>query len=149
MDGAPEAGVVGPVSAHEVVTAPGLAPPVGYAHAVRARPGRTVHLGGQTALDARGAIRGSTIVAQLDGAAANVVAALRAAGGEPEHLVSMQIFVRDVEDYRRNLADLGAVWRRHFGRHYPAMGLFGVTRLFDEEALVELMGVAVLPEEAS
>ena len=40
------------------------------------------------------------------------------------------------------------MWREHFGRRYPAIGLFGVTRLFDDEALVELMGVAVIPEEA-
>ena len=36
------------------------------------------------------------------------------------------------------------MWRAHFGRHYPAMGLFGVTELVDPAAKVELMGVAVL-----
>src|SRR6478735_6697206 len=106
--------------ANEIVTAPVLSPPVGYAHAVVAGPGRIVHLGGQTALDAEGKISGEDLPAQLDVIAANVVA-----------------------DYRRQLPELGKVWQRHFGRHYPATGLFGVTRLFDEEALIELMGVAV------
>ena len=129
---------------NEIVTAPELAPPVGYAHAVVAGPGRFVHLGGQTALDAEGKISGGDLPAQLDVAAANVVAALRAAGGTPEDLVSMQIFVTDVADYKAQLPQLGAVWKRHFGRHYPASGLFGVTRLFDEEALIELMAVAVV-----
>lgn len=133
--------------AHEIVTAPELAPPVGYAHAVAAAPGRLVHLGGQTALDARGEIRGEGLVEQLDVAAGNVVAALRAAGGEPPDIVSMQLFVTDVAAYRARLGELGAVWRRHFGRHYPASGLFGVTRLFDDEALIELMAVAVIPME--
>jgi enamine deaminase RidA (YjgF/YER057c/UK114 family) len=131
------------VSAHEIVTAPDLAPPVGYAHAVVAAPGRTVHLGGQTALGPDGAIVGTTLAEQFDAAAGNVVAALRAAGCTPEDLVSMQVFVTDVDEYRA--ADLAPVWRRHFGRRYPAMGLFGVVRLFDAEAKVELMGVAVRP----
>lgn len=129
---------------NEIVTAPELARPVGYAHAVVAGPGRLVHLGGQTALDAAGEIVGEDLPAQLDVAAGNVVAALRAAGGIPTDLVSMQIFVTDVAAYRARLAELGAIWQRHFGRHYPATGLFGVTRLFDEEALVELMAVAVV-----
>jgi enamine deaminase RidA (YjgF/YER057c/UK114 family) len=132
--------------AHEIVTAPELAPPVGYAHAVVAAPGRLVHLGGQTALNREGVIEGTTLPEQLEVVAANVVAALRAAGGVPEDLVSIQIFVTDPADYRAQLRELGAVWQRHFGRHYPASGLFGVTRLFDEEALIELMAVAVVPD---
>ncbi len=134
--------------AGEIVTAPDLAAPVGYAHAVVSGPGRLVHLGGQTALDADGAISGTTLVEQFDVAAGNVVAALRAAGGEPDDIVSMQIFVTDVADYRANLRQLGEVWQRHFGRRYPASGLFGVVRLYDEEALVELMAVAVVAEQA-
>ncbi|ADB50584.1 RidA family protein [Conexibacter woesei] len=133
--------------AHEIVTAPELAPPVGYAHAVVAAPGRLVHLGGQTALNADGEIVGEGLAAQLDVAAGNVVAALRAAGGVPEDIVSMQLFVTDVPAYRAQLPELGAVWRRHFGRHYPASGLFGVTRLYDDDALIELMAVAVVPQE--
>jgi enamine deaminase RidA (YjgF/YER057c/UK114 family) len=130
---------------HEIVTAPDLAPPIGYAHAVRAAPGRTVFLGGQTAMDVDGVIAGATLPSQFDRAAANLLAALRAAGGEPEHLVSLQVFVTDVVAYRAALEELGVIWRERFGRHYPAMGLFGVRELFDPAALVELMGVAVVP----
>jgi enamine deaminase RidA (YjgF/YER057c/UK114 family) len=106
-----------------------------------------VALGGQTALNADGRIVGDSLVEQFDVAAGNIVAALRAAGGEPEDIVAMQIFVLDVDDYRAKLRDLAEVWRRHFGRRYPALGLFGVSRLFDEEALVELMATAVIPED--
>jgi enamine deaminase RidA (YjgF/YER057c/UK114 family) len=127
-----------------IINAPELAPAVGFSHAVVSQPGRIVHLGGQTALGPDNQIHGDDVVAQFDVAAGNVVAALRAAGGEPEDIVSMQIFVTDVEDYRNRLRDLGPVWQKHFGRRYPAAGLFGVTRLFDEEALIELMGVAVI-----
>lgn len=133
---------------HEIVTAPDLAPPVGYAHAVVAAPGRVVYLGGQTALGADGEIHGETLVEQFEVAAANVVAALAAAGGQPQDIVSMQIFVCDPADYKVHLKELARVWRDHFGARYPATGLFGVTRLYDEEAQVELMAVAVVPERA-
>jgi enamine deaminase RidA (YjgF/YER057c/UK114 family) len=135
-----------PMSEHEIVTAAELAPPSGYAHAVVAAPGRTVWLGGQTAMDASGRIVGRGIVEQFDVAAGNVVAALRAAGCEPADLVSMQIFVTDLREYRFRVHELAPVWRKWFGRRYPAMGLFGVTELFDDDAQVELMAVAVRPE---
>ena len=81
---------------------------------------------------------------QFDVAAGNLVTALRAAGGDPEDLVSLQVFVTAVTEYKESLMALGQVWRRHFGRRYPAMGLFGVTELYDPAAKVELMGVAVV-----
>jgi enamine deaminase RidA (YjgF/YER057c/UK114 family) len=126
----------------ELVNSPDLAPAVGFSHAVRA--GDTVYLAGQIAQSTDGSIVGETIVEQFDQAAANLVTALRAAGGGPEDLVSLQVFVTAVQEYRDSLIGLGGVWRRHFGRRYPAMGLFGVTELFDPAAKVELMGVAVL-----
>jgi enamine deaminase RidA (YjgF/YER057c/UK114 family) len=130
---------------NEIVTAPELAPPVGYAHAVVGAPGgRTVHLGGQTALGADGAIVGETLAEQFDVAAGNVLSALRAAGGAPEDLVQMLLFVTDVAEYKASLRELGTVWRARFGRRYPALALLGVTELFDEAARVELVATAVI-----
>jgi len=131
---------------NEIVTAPELARPVGYAHAVVAAPGRLVHLGGQTAMDAEGNIVGKGVVEQFDVAAGNVVAALRAAGCTPEDMVSMQVFVTDLREYRFRRRELAPVWQAHFGHRYPAMGLFGVTDLYDDNAQVELMAVAVRPD---
>lgn len=125
------------MSPHRIVNAPELGEPSGFSHAVVAT-GRTVHLAGQIGT-------GATIADQFDSAAANMLAALRAAGGEPETLVSLQIFVTDVPGYKASMREIGRAWRKHFGRHYPAMGLFGITELFEPDALVELMGVAVLP----
>ena len=130
----------GPVSGqHRIVNAPDLSEPVGYAHAVVAAPGRTVYLGGQVGA-------GTTIVDQLDTAATKLVTALRAAGGKPDDLVSLVVYVTDVEEYRASLRELGEVWRRHFGRRYPAMALVGVATLFETDARVELMGVAVVAD---
>lgn len=130
---------------HEIVTAPSLAEPVGYAHAVVAAPGRTVFLGGQTALRPDGTIVAATMAEQFDVAAGNVVTALEAAGCVPEHLVSLTIYVTDVAAYKSSLAELAEVYRRHFGRHYVASALVGVRELFDDEAMVELVAVAVVP----
>jgi len=135
------------MSDHEVIVAPELGQPVGFAHAIIPAAGATVYLGGQTALDSDGRIVGQTIIEQFDRAAYNLVCAMRAAGCTGDDLVSLQIFCTDVREYRASLRDLAPIWRRHFGRRYPAMGLFGVTRLFDDEARIELMGVAVRQSE--
>jgi enamine deaminase RidA (YjgF/YER057c/UK114 family) len=132
---------------HEILNPESLAPPRGFSHAVIAGPGRTIYLGGATAHDASGEIAGNGIVEQFDKAAANVVEALRTAGAKPEHLVSLQIFVTDVVDYRARLKELAPAYRRHFGSHYPAIALFEVKGLFDPKAVVELVGIAVLPPD--
>jgi len=125
------------MSPHRIVNAPELGEPRGFSHAV-VGTGTTVYLAGQIG-------SGATFVEQFDNAARNLVLALRAAGGEPDDLVSLQVFVTDVGAYKESRNELGPVWRKHFGRHYPAMGMFGVSELFETNALVELMGVAVLP----
>ncbi len=124
---------------HRIVNPPELPEPSGFAHAVVAAPGRNVYLGGQTGA-------GETLADQFDAAAAALVAALRAAGGEPDNLVSLVIFTTDMAEYRASARELGEVWRRHFGRRYPAMALIGASALFEPDACVELMGVAVVPE---
>ncbi len=134
-----------PMSPHEIVTAPGLAEPVGFAHAVVAAPGRTVYLGGQTAQGQDGAIVGETVAEQFDVAAGNVAAALAAAGSAPDQLVSLIIYTTVVPEYRAALPELGPLWRKHFGRHYPAVALLGVATLFDDAAKIELVGTAVIP----
>jgi enamine deaminase RidA (YjgF/YER057c/UK114 family) len=118
-----------------IVNPPELPEPVGFAHAVVAAG--AVYLGGQTG-------EGASLVEQFDSAASRVLTALKAAGGEPEQLVSLVIYTTDMDGYRAATKELGEVWRRHFGRHYPAMALIGVSALFEPGAQVELMGVAVL-----
>ncbi len=120
---------------NRIVNPPELGEPVGFSHAVVA--GTTVYLAGQIG-------EGETLVDQFDTAAANLIVALKAAGGGVGDLVWLQVFVTDLAAYRSSLLALGRVWRKHFGRHYPAMGLFGVSELFEAAAKVELMGIAVL-----
>lgn len=126
------------------INPPGLARPSGFSHAVVTSADRLVFLAGQTALDADGRIVGDGIVAQFERALANLVAALRSAGGEPADLVSLTVYIVDMDDYRANAKEIGAVWRRLCGTEYPAMAGIGVSRLWDREALVEIQGVAAL-----
>jgi enamine deaminase RidA (YjgF/YER057c/UK114 family) len=130
---------------HEILNPPALADPVGYSHVVVATPGRTIYLGGQTAHDADNKLVGDTIAAQFDQAAANLVTALDAAGAKPEHLVSMQIFVTDVAEYKGSLDELAVAYQEHLGRHYPAIALLEVKGLYDPAAKVELVAIAVVP----
>ncbi|MFZ2502330.1 MAG: RidA family protein [Nocardioides sp.] len=129
----------------EFVNPAELGTPSGFSHAV-VGSGRVVFLAGQTALDERGVIVGDGVVDQFERALTSLLTALAAAGGAPEHLASLTIYIVDIEDYREHAAEIGAVWRRLVGRNYPAMAGIGVARLWDAEALVEIQGFAVLPD---
>jgi enamine deaminase RidA (YjgF/YER057c/UK114 family) len=128
----------------EHVNPPSLARPSGFSHAVVAT-GRMVFLAGQVALGADGAIVGDTVAEQFEQALANLLEALRAAGGAPGHLASLTVYVTDLDDYRRRSGEIGAAWRRLVGREYPAMAAIGVSRLWDPAARVEIQGQAVIP----
>jgi enamine deaminase RidA (YjgF/YER057c/UK114 family) len=137
------------MSAHQFLNPEGMMPPVGFSYVAVAAPGRLVFLAGQTAHQADGSVAGSTMAEQFAAAAANVAAALAAAGATPADVVSMQIFTSDVEAYRSQSKAIGAAYRDVFGPHYPPMALFGVTRLYDPAAWVELVVTAVIPDEES
>ncbi|MGW7050484.1 RidA family protein [Streptomyces sp. NPDC054887] len=122
-----------------------LSPPSGFSHAVTATGSHLVFLAGQTALDTDGKVVGDTLPAQFEKALGNLLAALHAAGGAPADLARVTVYATDVADYRAHAAELGRIWGRLAGRDYPAMAVIGVVRLWDEQALVELDGVAVLP----
>ncbi|OIJ94265.1 RidA family protein [Streptomyces colonosanans] len=126
------------------VNPPTLSPPSGFSHAVVATGSRVVFLAGQTALDTDGKVVGDTLPEQFEQALANLLGALRAAGGTPTDLARITVYATDVAAYRIHARELGGIWRRLAGRDYPAMAVVGITRLWDEEALVELDGFAVL-----
>ncbi|GGZ25439.1 RidA family protein [Streptomyces poonensis] len=123
----------------------GLSPATGFSHAVVATGTRVVFLAGQTALDADGKIVGDTLPEQFQRALGNLLTSLEAAGGTPADLARVTVYATDVAEYRARTAQLGEVWRQMVGRTYPAMAVVGVVRLWDERALVELDGFAVLP----
>ncbi|MFD5125383.1 RidA family protein [Streptomyces sp. NPDC058385] len=133
------------MSGIERINPPELSPPTGFSHAVTATGGRLVFLAGQTALDADGKITGDTLPEQFERALTNLLTALRHAGGTPDTLARVTVYATDIADYRTHARELGRIWHESAGRDYPAMAVIGTTRLWDEQALVELDGLAVLP----
>jgi enamine deaminase RidA (YjgF/YER057c/UK114 family) len=126
----------------EIVNPSELARPIGFAHGVVA--GQFVYLGGQTAMDAHGQIVPGGIIEQFERAFSNVLATLRAAGGKPEDLVEVTIYLTDVDDYQRHGREIGAKWRELAGTEYPAMAGIGIDKLWQPEAMIEIKGVAYL-----
>ncbi|MFJ9862548.1 RidA family protein [Streptomyces sp. NPDC101165] len=129
----------------ERINPPELSPPTGFSHAVVAAGSRVVFLAGQTALDTDGKVTGATLPEQFEKALTNLLAALGAAGGTPADLARVTVYATDVADYRIHARQLGRIWQQLAGRDYPAMAVVEVVRLWDEQALVELDGFAVLP----
>lgn len=131
---------------NSVINPDSLGKPSGFAHGVLA--GRTVYLGGQTALDKDMQIVPGNIVGQFKQAFSNVLATLVEAGGQPEDLVSVTIYLTDVDDYMANGREIGRLWREMAGSNYPALAGIGVTRLWQKEALIEIQGVAVIQDRS-
>ena len=122
-----------------------LARPSGYSHGTLS--GNTLYLGGQTALDREMRIVPGGIVEQFRQAFGNVLATLAEAGGVPADLVSITLYLTDIPDYQAHGKEIGAVWRELAGPVYPAMAGIGTTGLWQREALIEIVGVAVVPDE--
>ena len=121
-----------------------LPKPSGYAHGILA--GNVVYLGGQTALDADMQIVPGGIVNQFRQAFSNVLVTLAEAGGRPEDLVSVTIYLTDVDDYMANGKEIGRIWREMAGSEYPAMAGIGISRLWQKEAMIEIQGIAVIQD---
>jgi enamine deaminase RidA (YjgF/YER057c/UK114 family) len=117
--------------------------PRGYANGILAE-GRLLAIAGQIGWNERGELAAG-FLDQARQALRNVVTVLRAAGGEPEHLVRLTWYVTDKHEYRDNLAALGAAYREIVGAHYPAMALVVVADLLEDGAKVEIEATAVLP----
>jgi enamine deaminase RidA (YjgF/YER057c/UK114 family) len=121
-----------------------LARPSGFSHAVAVSADRLVFLAGQTGVDGAGRVVPGGVVAQFEQALRNLLVALAAAGGRPADLVSMTIYLVNIDQYRAHAKQIGAVWRRLAGAEYPAMAAVEVSRLWDPAAVVEIQGHAAL-----
>jgi enamine deaminase RidA (YjgF/YER057c/UK114 family) len=122
-----------------------LPTPRGYSHGTLV--GTTLYLGGQTALDAQMRIVPGGIVEQFRQAFGNVLTTLREVGGEPQDLVSVTIYLTDIADYQANGKRIGEVWRELAGPVYPSMAGIGCAALWQPEAMIEILGVAEIPQQ--
>ena len=128
-----------------IINPPTLARPSGFNHGIIVTGGRLLFLAGQTGSDAEGRIIApGNLVAQYEQVLRNLQAVVEAAGGKMQDITRITIFVRDRDDYLAHLKPLGKVHRSFFGAYYPAMALFEIARFFQDEALIEIEGLAVL-----
>ena len=126
------------------VNPPGF-PHVGYSNGVASDGHMVLAIAGQTDMAPSGQIRNpGNLLAQVAGCFANVAAVLKEAGARPEDMTRMRIYVMDADAYAAAGKEIGAAYREHFGKWYPAMTLVQVARLYDKEALVEIEADAVM-----
>lgn len=124
---------------------PGWAPPIGYANGIEVNAGRIVFVAGQVGWDAQQVFHSDQLAPQFDQALANVLAVLAEAGGEARHICRMTAYCCDKPAYLAARRELGAIWRRHMGDHYPAMSMIFVSDLLDSPGKIELEATAVVP----
>jgi enamine deaminase RidA (YjgF/YER057c/UK114 family) len=129
----------------QVLLPEGWSPPVGYANGIAVDAGRIVFIAGQVGWNAAQRFESDELAVQFDQALANVLAVLREAGGEPRHIARMTAYCCDKPAYLAARRQLGPIWRRHMGEHYPAMSMIFVADLLDNPGKIELEATAVLP----
>ena len=129
----------------ELLNPPGLEKPVGYSHIASISGGTLVFVAGQASFDADGAVVGrGDFVAQFRQVVGNLQRAVEAAGGRVQDYAALTIYVTDLPAYWANAKPIGAVWRETFGKHFPAITLAEVTRLYNADCMVEISGIAVV-----
>lgn len=128
----------------EIVNPEGLAEPIGFNHGVLVTGGHLLFLAGQDASGSDGEIVAEgDLLGQFDQVLHNLATVVEAAGGEPDDIVKLNVFVADRDDYRSKLGPLGEIFGDYFDE-YPAMALFEVTNFFRDDALIEMEGFAVV-----
>lgn len=128
----------------ELINPPELGRHSGYSQGVKTQAGPLLFIAGQVAWDEQSRIVSPDFTAQFSKALSNVLAVIRAAGGQPESLVRLMIYVLDRNEYLANAKKIGEAYRQQMGKHFPAMTLVEVTGLFEEGAKLELEATAAL-----
>lgn len=124
----------------------GWAPPIGYANGIEVDAGRIVFIAGQVGWNAQQVFESEDIAPQFEQALKNLLAVLAVAGGKPENVCRITAFCCDKPAYLAVRRELGAIWRRLMGTHYPVMSMIFVADLLDNPGKIELEATAVLPK---
>ena len=122
-----------------------LGSPRGYSNGVLSESGgRLLFIAGQIGWDEQQRMVSADFVEQFDRALMNVIAVVTEAGGQPEEIARLLIYVTDKSEYRSRTREIGERYRARMGQHYPAMALVEVKGLLEDDAQVEIEGIAVL-----
>ncbi|HVS83531.1 MAG TPA: RidA family protein [Pyrinomonadaceae bacterium] len=124
-----------------------LGAPHGYSNGVLTEPGgRLLFIAGQVAWDQQQRIVSTDLVEQFERALANLIAVVTEAGGQPEQIARLIIYVTDKNEYRARMKEIGERYRARMGKHFPAMVLVEVAGLLEDRAQIEIEGIAVLTQ---
>ncbi len=126
---------------------PGWKRPKGYSNGIVGE-GRLLFVAGQVGWDEDEVFQSEVFHEQWEKALSNVMEVIRAAGGGPEHVARLTIYVVDKQSYVEQMADVGAAWKKHMGKNYPAMAMVEVADLVEDRALVEIEATCILPKES-
>jgi enamine deaminase RidA (YjgF/YER057c/UK114 family) len=131
---------------HRIVDPEELGAPKGYSNGIlAAASSRLLFVAGQVGWDREQRLVSDEFAPQFDRALENVLIVVHAAGGRPEHVVRMVLYVRNKDPYMESLKAIGAAWRARMGTHFPAMTLVEVADLLEPGALIEIEATAALP----
>ena len=129
----------------ELLNPAGLEKPVGYAHVAKITSGKLVHVAGQAPFDADGHVVGKgDFAAQFRQVMRNLKIAVEAAGGRPNQFAILTMYVTDTQAYLANKKAVGAAYTEVFGKHFPAITLVEVTKLYNPDCMVEISGIAAI-----
>lgn len=131
----------------QIISPAGWSPPVGYSNGVATPAGRIVFIAGQVGWDSQQRFHSEDLAPQFEQALRNVLDVLATAGGTPDHVCRLTAYCTDKPAYLAARPELGRIWRRLMGKHYPAMTMVFVSDLLDHPAKIELEATAVIPAE--
>jgi enamine deaminase RidA (YjgF/YER057c/UK114 family) len=129
---------------HQAVLPDGWPRPKGYANGVVAQ-GRMLFVAGMIGWDGQCVFHSDDFAAQARQALQNIVDVLKAAGGEPSHIVRLTWYVTDKREYLAAGREIGQAYREIIGNYTVAMAAVQVTALMEDRAKVEIEATAVLP----
>jgi enamine deaminase RidA (YjgF/YER057c/UK114 family) len=132
----------------EIINPDSLGAPKGYSNGVLAPPGgRLLFVAGQVGWNSAQQIVSSEFHLQFAQALENILTVVRAAGGQPEHIARLTIYVTDKQEYLAQVRQVGEGYRRLMGKHFPAMALIEIRGLVEDGAKLEIEATAVLPAQ--
>ena len=129
----------------QILLPAGWTAPIGYANGIASATGRVVFIAGQVGWDEQQRFHSEALAPQFEQALKNVLTVLAQAGGLAHHICRMTAYCIDKPAYIAARPELGRIWRRLMGTHYPAMSMIFVADLLDTPGKIELEATAVVP----
>lgn len=131
---------------HQTILPDGWVMPKGYSNGILAAKGRILFLAGQVGWSVEEKFASDKLVPQFEQALKNIVAIVNKAGGKPTDICKMTCFCKDRDQYLASRKELGKVWKKIIGNHYPCMSMIFIVDLLDHPAVIEIEAMAVIPE---